>query len=67
MCLARVDCHLERVDGEITTQRGRYLPADEATTEDIDHERDVDPAGMRLDAAEIRDPELVGGVVAVKC
>ena len=40
---SREDRHLERVDREIASQRVRYLPADDAATEDVDDERDVDP------------------------
>ena len=58
--VARVDRHLERVDGEVAAQRRRDLPADDGPAEHVGDERDVDPARVGLDVGEVRDPEAVG-------
>jgi hypothetical protein len=52
--------HVERVNGEITAQRVRHLPAHDTSTEDVDNERHVDPTGVGLDVSEVRDPETIG-------
>jgi len=57
--VARVDRHLERVDGEVTAQRGRRLPPDDGPREHVDDERDVGPAGVGLHVGEVCDPQPV--------
>ncbi len=46
---AGVNRYLECVDGQITEQRGRDLPADHVASVDVDNEADVDPPGVRFD------------------
>ena len=58
--VARVDRHLECVQGEVTAQRRGRLPPHNAATEHVDDERDVDPSGVRLDVGQIRHPESIG-------
>ena len=58
--VARVDRHLECVQGEIAAQRRGRLPPHDAATEHVDDERDVDPSGVRLDVGQIRHPESIG-------
>ena len=58
--VARVDRHLECVQGEVTAQRRGRLPPHNAATEHVDDERDVDPSGVRLHVGQIRHPETIG-------
>ena len=45
---------------EFRVHRARHTPTDDASSEHVDHERDVDEAGPRGDIREIADPELIG-------
>jgi hypothetical protein len=46
--VARVDGHLEGIDGEVTAQRGGRLPTDDGAAEDVDDEGDVGPTAVRF-------------------
>ncbi len=48
MFVARVDGHLEGIDGEVTAQRGGRLPTDDGAAEDVDDEGDVGPTAVRF-------------------
>ena len=56
---AREDRHLQRVDGKVTAQRGRDLPADDIAAEHIDDKGHIDPARMGLHVGQVRNPETV--------
>ena len=43
---SRVDGHLERVESEVTAQRGGHLPADDEAAEDVEDEGHVDEAAV---------------------
>ena len=47
---------LERVQHEISAQRRRHAPADNAPGEDVDDDRDVAKAPPRRDISKVRDP-----------
>ena len=57
--LAIVERLFERIEREITAQRARHAPPDEAAGKDIDDERDVGEATPRRDVREIGDPQFV--------
>ena len=58
-CGAVPDRHLERVERQVSTQRPRRLPADDAPGEHVDDERHVHPAAVGLDVGQVGDPEPV--------
>ncbi len=56
-----MDCYLKCIESEIRLlNRGRYLSADNKTTEGVDDERDLDESGVCLDVRRVSDPEAVG-------
>lgn len=57
--LARLDCHLERVEGQAAAERGRHLPADGEAAEGVDDKLDVDEARVRRAVRQISTPESV--------
>jgi uncharacterized protein (UPF0248 family) len=51
---------LQRVEYEIRAHRRVRAPANDATREHVDDERDVHKAAPRRDVREVRDPQLIG-------
>jgi hypothetical protein len=51
---------LQRVEHQIGPHRGVRAPADDATREHVDDERDVHKPAPRGDVREVRDPQLIG-------
>ncbi len=62
------DCHVERVYDQFGAQMICHRPADDPTTEDIEHDRQIEKAHPRRNIGDVRDPEPVrcsGGEVAL--
>lgn len=57
--VARVDRHLECVDGEVAAQRRGHLPTNDGSAEDVNDERHVGPPTVALHVGEVRDPETI--------
>ena len=53
---------LERIEGEVGTQRARHAPADDASRKDINDEGHVDEAAPGGDIGEVSYPQFVGDV-----
>src|SRR5215203_4529281 len=66
--LTAPDGHLERIQRQFSVKRGRDSPADDESTEDVDHEGHVHEATPRTDVGQIGDPQVIrcgGGEVAL--
>ena len=57
--LALPEAHYERVERKIGVHARRDLPAHDEPAEHTENERGIDPARVRADVGEIRDPESV--------
>lgn len=60
--LPSVNSHLHGVNGQVAAQRGRGLPSHDVATEHVDHEGEVDLAGVGLHVGEIGHPKSVGSL-----
>jgi len=58
------DGHLEGIEREVGTQRGRDPPAHDAATEGVDDEGRIAEAAWGPDIGEVGHPETVGSVRA---
>lgn len=56
---SQVDAHFQRFQSKIGVQGLADLPAHDLAIEHVGHERDVDPAGERVDIGDVRDPQPV--------
>lgn len=54
-----VQCHVERVEHELGPEVCRHGPADDPTTERIEHCREIQKACPRRHVHDVGDPELV--------
>jgi hypothetical protein len=57
--LTRVQRLFQRIEHEVGPHRAAYVPADDAPSEDVDHEGDIDETLPGRDIGEIADPQLV--------
>ena len=50
---------LRRVEDQLRVHRARYAPTNDAASEHVDHEGDVDEPGPGRDIGEVGDPQLI--------
>jgi hypothetical protein len=53
-----MECHLQTVNDELGTHVPRHCPTHHSPTEDVEHDRKKEEAGLRRHVRDIGDPQL---------